>query len=181
MSHINLLPWRAALKKRRQRRRIFGVACFCLVALAVNYEWRVYLMRALYLEQQRDDFLHVAINQLTQKITTIGSLKVEKKDVVEQAQLLLQLEKQRNTVVRLFNWLPLITPTGVELTSVRFMDTHLDIVGVTKEDQLVAKMTKQIENMTQVASVTLPSITEEKTASYSGYRFTLNITLKPAA
>jgi len=178
MSHINLLPWRASLKKDRQRKRLIIAASLFLVALSMGYGWRVSVINAVNLENQRCHFLQVEIKKLDQQLNVINAIKTEKQRVIEHAQLIQKLETQRNAVVRLFNWLPKITPSGIALTSVSFTKNHVKIIGLTENNRLVSDMVRSIEQTQWFTEVTLPSITEGTVMPIKRYRFTLNFTLK---
>ncbi|UPW19150.1 PilN domain-containing protein [Agarivorans sp. TSD2052] len=158
MSNINLLPWRDALKAKQQRDFwiAFGVAVLVtVVALLGVQNFYTGLQDS---QHARNQFLEKEIAILDHQIGEIRKIKEQKKSLKERIALIQTLQESRNIPTKIFNDLPLISPTGVYLDSLVFKDAAISLDGKSEANYRVASLMRNIERKVWLGSPSISSI-----------------------
>jgi type IV pilus assembly protein PilN len=145
MPRINLLPWRAAERKRRQQQ--FAVAAAVAIAAACAVTGLLYLMMSGWIEGQREknQLLKTEIAALDKQIEQIKGLEAERNRLIARKEVIEILQRSRPEVVHLFDQLVRTLPDGVYLTSVKQDNRRLTITGITQSSTRVATFMEQID------------------------------------
>lgn len=145
MARINLLPWRAARRKQREREfyMLLGGAFVCGVL--------VFLCAMLFMgsridnQQARNHYLQGEIKLLDAKIVTIDKLDKEKARLLARKQIIEQLQANRSQMVHLFDELVKTIPDGVRLSGLKQNGDSLTLAGQAQSNASVASYMRNLD------------------------------------
>lgn len=145
MARINLLPWREAQRKRRQRD--FVVAAAIALGLTALGGLLVHLQIEAWIvaQQSRNQFLTEQIAQLDRQIKEIQSLEQTKASLLARMNIIQQLQESRPEVVRLFDELVNAIPEGVFLTKVEQTGREVVLEGRAQSNARVSAFMRNVE------------------------------------
>lgn len=145
MARINLLPWREALRKRRQREfAVAGAIALGLTAVAALLV-HVQIEASIAAQQSRNQFLSEQIRQLDRQIKEIETLEETKAGLLARMNIIQQLQQSRPEVVRLFDELATSTPEGVYLTKVEQSGRNVVVEGRAQSNARVSAFMRNVE------------------------------------
>jgi type IV pilus assembly protein PilN len=161
MAHINLLPWREELRKKRQRDLGTYIALAVIATLlAVGYVH--FLIDGMIDRQEaRNNFLRQQISVLDQTIREIKDLEKMKSNLLARMDVIQQLQGSRPEIVHLFDELVATLPEGVYLTRVQQLGRDLSLTGRAESNARVSSYMRNIENSEWVGKPTLQYIQSE--------------------
>ena len=146
MPSINLLPWREAERKKRQRD--FGVAAAGSVVAAIAV-----VMATMFIYEQRIDNqesrnkrLTDEIAELEKSITEIDGLERQKERLLARMEIIEQLQKSRPEIVHLFDELVRQLPEGVYLTGMSQTGSRVAVRGVAQSSTRVSALMRRIDS-----------------------------------
>ena len=175
MSRINLLPWRAEL--RRQRRleylAILG-ACLGLTILLWAGIHFGYTDRIAY-QTERNVFLESETLKLDKQIKEIQALEKEKERLVARMKAIEGLQSSRPLVVHILDELVSALPDGVNLTEVTQTGTSFEIKGVAESNARVSSFMRNIEKSEWLKDPQLEIIQSADTSGRRVANFTLRL------
>mgnify|MGYP001815640444 CR=1 FL=1 len=146
MPSINLLPWREAERKKRQRD--FGVAVGGAVVAAIA----VVMLAILFLNQMignqraRNDRLTAEIVELEKSIEEIDGLERQKERLLARMEIIEELQKSRPEIVHLFDEIVRQLPEGVYLTGLKQTGARVEMRGVAQSSTRVSALMRQIDS-----------------------------------
>ena len=145
MARINLLPWRAELR-REQRIRFLSVLAVAavLAAMAVGAVHLYYDQKIAY-QNRRNDFLQGQIALLDKKIEEIKNLRRERERLVKRIEAIQTLETNRPMEVRLFDALVDTLPDGIFLKTIVQKSTSITVTGTAQSQSRVSTYMRNIE------------------------------------
>ncbi|MGB5332182.1 MAG: PilN domain-containing protein [Woeseiaceae bacterium] len=145
MPSINLLPWREAERKKRQRD--FGVAAAgsVVVAIAVVIATIFAYSQMISGQEARNKRLTDEIVELEKSITEINGLERQKERLLARMEIIEQLQKSRPEIVHLFDELVRQLPEGVYLTGMKQTGRRVEIRGVAQSSTRVSALMRQID------------------------------------
>jgi type IV pilus assembly protein PilN len=145
MPAINLLPWREA--ERKQRQRDFGVAMggSVVVAIAVIMLAMLYFSQMISAQESRNERLTAEIAELEKSIQEIDGLERQKERLLARMEIIEQLQKSRPEIVHLFDELTRQLPEGVYLTGMKQTGSRVEIRGVAQSSTRVSALMRQID------------------------------------
>ena len=145
MPNINLLPWREAERKKRQRD--FGVAMGgAIVAAIVVVMLTIFAYSQMISNQKaRNERLTVEITELEKSIAEIDGLERQKERLLARMEIIEQLQKSRPEVVHLFDELTRQLPEGVYLTGIKQSGSRIEVRGVAQSSTRVSALMRQID------------------------------------
>jgi type IV pilus assembly protein PilN len=176
MPSINLLPWRAELRKRRQKEFLVGLggALGLAVLLALAAHFAVSTM--IDQQQAKNDLLRSEIALLDKQIEEIIALEEQKARMIARMEVIEKLQKSRPEVVKLFDDMVTTLPEGVYLTGVKQSARRLEFNGVAQSSTRVSAFMRNIDSSEVLAKPDLKVI--ETGAPGAGSKFTLFAQLK---
>jgi type IV pilus assembly protein PilN len=145
MPRINLLPWREAERKKRQRD--FGVAAAgavvagTLVILGSMFAYSQMIDN----QESRNDRLTAEIVELEKSITEIDGLERQKERLLARMEIIEQLQKSRPEIVHLFDEIARQLPEGVYLTGMKQTGSRVEVRGVAQSSTRVSALMRQID------------------------------------
>ena len=145
MPRINLLPWREAERKKRQRD--FGVAAGGAVVVGIAVVMVTIFAYSQKISQQlaKNERLQEEIEILNKSITEIDGLERQKERLLARMEIIEQLQKSRPEIVHLFDELVRQLPEGVYLTGVKQAGARIEIRGVAQSSTRVSALMRRID------------------------------------
>jgi len=145
MPSINLLPWREAERKKRQRE--FGVAMggAVVAAIAVILATMFAYTQMIDSQKDRNQRLTDEIAELEKSITEIDGLERQKERLLARMEVIDRLQKSRPEIVHLFDELVRQLPEGVYLTGLKQTGTRIELRGVAQSSTRVSALMRQID------------------------------------
>ena len=145
MPSINLLPWREAERKRRQRE--FGVATggAVVAGIAVVMLTMLAYSQMISAQKMRNDRLTDEIVQLDKSIAEIDGLERQKERLLARMEIIEQLQKSRPEIVHLFDEMVRLLPEGVYLTGMKQTGARVEIRGVAQSSTRVSALMRAID------------------------------------
>ncbi len=145
MARINLLPWREAERKRRQREFVvaggLALALTAMAALLVHLQIEARISG----QQSRNQFLTDQIAQLQRQIKEIEALEETKAGLLARMNIIQQLQESRPEVVRLFDELVIAIPEGVFLTKLEQTGRNVILEGRAQSNARVSAFMHNVE------------------------------------
>jgi type IV pilus assembly protein PilN len=145
MPRINLLPWREAERKKRQRD--FGVALaggVVAAALCVLGTMFVY-SNMIDNQKARNQRLTNEIAELEKSIEEIDGLERQKERLLARMEIIDQLQQSRPEIVHLFDEIARQMPEGVYLNGLKQTGSKVEVRGVAQSSTRVSAMMRQID------------------------------------
>jgi len=179
MPSINLLPWRAELRQRRQKEFVTGLVGAAALALVIALLAHFYVSTMIDAQQRRNDLLRSEIVLLDKQIEEILVLEEQKARMIARMEVVERLQQSRPEVVKLFDEVVRTLPEGVYLTSVKQNSRQLAFEGIAQSSTRVSAFMRNVDASEVLSSPDLRVI--ETGATGAGSRFTLLGQLRGAA
>ncbi len=146
MPRINLLPWREA--ERRKRQRDFGVAMAASVVAAIATVLVTMFAYSQMIGNQevRNERLTDEITELDKSILEIDGLERQKERLLARMEIIEQLQMSRPEIVHLFDEMARRLPEGVYLTGLKQTGSNVEIRGVAQSSTRVSALMRQIDS-----------------------------------
>jgi type IV pilus assembly protein PilN len=179
MARINLLPWRAELRKQQQKDFFAAIALGLTLTFALFLLVRTHFASQIDYQSRRNQFLSAEIAVLDQKIKEIQDLEGKKKRLLSKMEVIQQLQSSRPEIVHLFDALARTLPDGVNLNDLTQVDKNLTINGFAQSNARVSAYMRNLESSVWLKDPVL-TIIESKadakdTRKERGSRFTLQV------
>ena len=144
MRRINLLPWREA--RRKQKQREFGIFAVATVVFALAIVGGVHLYFASRIDYQtaRNDFLKAEIARQKKVETEIKALERTKAQILSRMEIIQNLQSSRPEMVHVFDEMVRVLPDEVYLTNLRRSGETLTVSGVARENRLVSDFMRNL-------------------------------------
>jgi len=145
MPSINLLPWREAERKKRQRD--FGVATggAIVAGIAVVIATIFAYSQMISGQEARNQRLTDEIVELEKSITEIDGLERQKERLLARMEIIEELQKSRPEIVHLFDELVRQLPEGVYLNGMKQTGSRVEIRGVAQSSTRVSALMRQVD------------------------------------
>lgn len=183
MAHINLLPWRETLRKKRQQQ--FGLVAvgLLLVTVAILAAGHFQIGAMIDYQDKRNRFLTDEIKELDRKIKEIKELEKTKAQLLTRMDIIQQLQSSRPEIVRLFDELVNTLPEGTYLTQVVQRGRGIDLKGNAQSNARVSTYMRKIDASDWLGKPHLVVIeSKAKTgAGFSSFQMTAQQQTKKAA
>jgi len=145
MPRINLLPWREADRKKRQRDFGIAMAGSVVAGVAVVMLTMFAYSQMIANQKDRNQRLTNEIVELEKSITEIDGLERQKERLLARMEIIEQLQKSRPEIVHLFDELVRQMPEGVYLTGIKQTGSRVEVRGVAQSSTRVSALMRQID------------------------------------
>ncbi|WP_025672709.1 PilN domain-containing protein [Salinivibrio socompensis] len=174
---INLLPWRAQVQRRQVR--LFILQTLAVVGLALIVaggliQWQQYQISA---QQTRNQQLEQGITQFKQTLTRFEQQDAKRRALQSRLGLVNQLQRQRNNVTEVFNFIPTVMPPGAYLTRLAQQKGHISLEGWVSSNAELARLLAALEAQQAVAALDIDTVVTDDRASGPNKRFRLSFSL----
>ncbi len=177
MPHINLLPWRDDLRKRREKEFIVTAVIAALMMGGVVLGVHLHYESRIAYQNQRNTFIETEITALDKKIKEIENLKKERDSLIARTKVIQDLQAGRPEIVHVFDELVTTLPDGVYYTKVAQKGRGLNLHGVAQSNARVSSLMRSLNTSTWFENPSLVEITADlqKERSVRLSKFSLNV------
>jgi len=177
MPHINLLPWRDDLRKRREKEFIITTVIAALMMGGVVLGVHLHYESRIAYQNQRNTFIETEISALDKKIKEIENLKKERDSLIARTKVIQDLQAGRPEIVHVFDELVTTLPDGVYYTKVSQKGRRLDLTGVAQSNARVSSLMRSLNTSTWFDNPELVEITtsEQKATAVRLSKFILKV------
>ncbi|MDP4944582.1 PilN domain-containing protein [Alishewanella sp. SMS8] len=177
MAHINLLPWRDAARKERQKNYVMVLAFTALMSFLVFFLINMIYNARLEGQAKRNQYLQSEISILDQRIAEISRLNETKRSLQQRLTLIEQLQSSRNLGTQVMSEIATIIPNGVYLTQLEKKGSMLLLVGKSESNNRLSNMLREAEQSELLAEPYLEFIqaAKERSSLLSDFQMHLKI------
>lgn len=181
MAHINLLPWREARRKEREREfAVMAGGAAALAAVIIVY-LHVQIGGMIETQESRNSVLTQEIAALDKAIGEINTLEAEKARLLARMEVIQDLQLSRPEIVHLFSELATTLPEGVHYTRVRQQGVALTLDGIAQSNARVSTLMRNLENSPWLEKPALDVIETSEKDKARTTRFVLRVSQKPGS
>lgn len=152
MSRINLLPWRAELRKQQQKDFITAIGLGLILTVAIMLLVHLNIASRVEYQSERNQYLQSEIDILDKKIKEIQDLEAKKKRLIAKMEVIQQLQGSRPEIVHLFDELGRTIPEGVYLSELVEVDKNITINGLAQSNARISAYMRNLESSTWMKS-----------------------------
>ena len=178
MRQINLLPWREA--KRKQRQREFGILALTSLVVAAVIVGGVHLFFDNRIEYQtaRNDFLKDEIQKQKLVEKEIKAMENTKTRILGRMEVIQNLQTSRPEMVHVFDEMVRVLPEEVYLTRVQRSGEALALVGVARSNNLVSDFMRNLRDSGWFGEPSLQIINNKEVLGIRASFFELKVAKK---
>jgi type IV pilus assembly protein PilN len=177
MAHVNLLPWRAARRKQREREFYMQLVTAFVVALGVLLLWIFWMDQRIDNQNERNAYLQTEIKQLDVRIAKIKDLEKVREHLLARKQIIEQLQADRSQMVHLFDELVKTIPSSARLTGLKQSAQSMSLDGVAQSNASVAEYMRNVESSPWMGHADLRKTENTHDATRMPYVFGLDVAL----
>ena len=145
MTRINLLPWRAELR-RQQRIEFMAITVVCaLFTLGGVFGVNLMLEGELAYQQQRNEFLRTETGKIERQIKEIKELEQERERLISRMRAIETLQSSRPAIVHVLDDIVTTLPDGILLTEIQQKGDTFEISGIAQSNARVSSFMRNIE------------------------------------
>ena len=146
MPRINLLPWREAERRKRQRDFMVAMGGSFVVGLLVIATTNLAFSQMISHQRERNERLETEIVELEKSIKEIDGLERQKERLLARMEIIEQLQRSRPEIVHLFDEITRQLPEGVYLTGMKQTGAAVEIKGVAQSSTRVSALMRQVDS-----------------------------------
>jgi len=146
MARINLLPWRAEIRKQQQKDFIAAILLGVSLTMALMVMVHFDIASRVDYQAERNRYLESEIVVLDKRIKEIEELEAKKKRLLAKMEVIQQLQASRPEIVHLFDELGRTIPEGVYLSDLVQVDKSITVNGVAQSNARVSAYMRNLES-----------------------------------
>ena len=173
MARINLLPWREAARKRKQRDFGIMLGAGLVIALLAALYVHIHIEGLIDYQNSRNAYLEGEIAKLNRMISEIRDLEKTKANLIARMNIIQQLQQSRPEIVHLFDELVGTLPDGVYLTKVVQKGREIDLEGRAQSNARVSAYMRNIDGSAWTGNANLKLIDQRNAEGTEFNRFQL--------
>ena len=158
MAYINLLPWREAAQKAKEREYFTVLAAVALCCFSLVFIVSQYYQARVDGQNSRNQYLSQEIKILDARIAKIKDLKMKKVALESRISVVEQLQRSRNVGTKVLDEMAKIVPNGVYLNHIDKQDDLILLKGKTESNNHLANLIRAIDDSTLFSEPVLESI-----------------------
>ncbi|HEY6437161.1 MAG TPA: PilN domain-containing protein [Ignavibacteriaceae bacterium] len=174
---VNLLPWREALRKEKQREFVSYATLCSGAAVALVFLGFVFLDSQLDDWKSDNEYLKSETLVLNKQIEEISELKEQTEALLSRKQVIENLQQNRSETVNILRELANLVPDGVLLRNVKQVNGQINLTGSSQSNAKISALMKALDVNDYFENSTL---LESKSAVLSGrkvYDFSMNVSV----
>ena len=145
MANINLLPWREAQRRERNRTTYTICAVMCAVAALLVFSGKLLMDGRISHQEARNAYVQSEIDALAEVIKEIDDLKDKRDALLARMEVIQTLQANRSQIVHVFDDLVTKLPKGVYYDSVNKSATSLRIDGKAQSIGRVSALMRSLD------------------------------------
>ena len=144
---INLLPHRAAARRRRREQFMLELGLSLLAGVLLSLLIMLSLQQRIHEQREnRNDPLRAGIAELDAQIQDVVSLKTQVEALKARQQAVESLQADRNLPVHLLDEMVRQLPDGVYLSSIKQEGLNITIAGMAQSQERVSELLRNLGN-----------------------------------
>ena len=175
MARINLLPWREAQKKQREKNFYLLLGLSFILALGTVAAIHMEMQNRIDFQNKRNLFMTQQIAMLDKQIEEIKSLEVEKTRLLNRMKVIQQLQKSRPEIVHLFEEIVTTTPEGAQLLQIELKGENIIIEGIAESNSRISNFMRNLDRSLWLKEPELIVINAEKREYPNSSWFSLKV------
>lgn len=181
MARINLLPWRAELRKQRQKEFNLLLGLSAVMGVLISLVIVMYYNGQIDGQNGRNAYLNQQIAEVDKQLEEIAALDKKKADLLTRKQVIEDLQSKRSRMVHLFDELVRTIPEGVMLTSVKQNGDILTLDGRAQSNARVSSYMRSLEKSGWMTGPDLSVIEAKGGDKGLPFEFSLKVNLQAPA
>ena len=145
MANINLLPWREAQRRERQRATVIACAAIWLGAAILVLLGGSLVESQISHQEQRNNYLQGEIRSLSRVISEIENLRAQRDALVARMEVIQSLQANRTQIVHVFDDLVTKLPKGAYFESIDKNDQRLHLDGKAQSNGRVSAFMRNLD------------------------------------
>jgi type IV pilus assembly protein PilN len=145
MAKINLLPWRAGVRKQREREFYMMLGGAFVVGLLAVVMWVMWMGARIDNQERRNAYLTQQSKDLDAKLEEIKDLERDKAALLMRKQIIEKLQANRSQMVHLFDEMVKTIPDGARLSMLKQAGDTLTMEGVAQSNANVAGYMRNLD------------------------------------
>lgn len=145
MANINLLPWREAQRRERNRSTLMICIAMWIAAGFVVMAGKLIMDARISNQEDRNAYLKSEINALAKVIKEIEDLKTKRDALLARMQVIQNLQQNRSQIVHMFDDLVTQLPKGVYYDQIQKRDKNLNIRGLAQSNERVSALMRNLD------------------------------------
>lgn len=179
-TRINLLPWREALRKKRERDFYGMLGAALALGAVVWFGVHSHLEGRIGYQNDRNAFIEREISRLERQIVRIRELESTKEQLIARMNVIQRLQQGRPEVVHLFEQFAVTPPEGLYLDSIKQAGANVTITGVAESNARVSNFMENLDASEWLEDPDLSVIQVEEREGTRVSNFTLTVTRQRA-
>lgn len=180
MIRINLLPWRETRRKQQQRDFLNMVVAAVLLAFLGIIAVHMEITGRIEHQEARNQFLRDEIQQLKTIAAQIKEMDKTKAQLLGRLESIQSLQRNRPSMVRIFNDLAHIIPSEVFLNSLKTTENTLTLAGIASSNNTVSEFMRNLTNSSSFGVPNLAVIENKNVNQRRASQFELAVTQNQA-
>ncbi len=146
MARINLLPWRAELRKQKKQAFLTVTGLAIALMAAVVGAAHIVMQGHIDFQKRKNQRIEQEIAIFNGMISQIAELQRQKEGLVKRMDIIEALQRHRPEVVHLFDELVMRIPDGLYLNKLVQKETQLTLEGIAQSNARVSAFMRALEN-----------------------------------
>jgi len=155
MANINLLPWREAQRRERNRTTMMICVGMWIVAGLVVLAGKMVMDGRIDHQESRNAYLNQEINALSKVIEEIEDLKDKRDALLARMEVIQTLQKNRSQIVHVFDDLVNKLPKGVYYDTINKDNNQFRIDGKAQSNGRVSALMRSLDASDWFANASL--------------------------
>jgi type IV pilus assembly protein PilN len=176
MAKINLLPWRAQVRKQREREFYMMLGGAFVAGLLAVLLWVYWMSMRIDGQDDRNNYLTQQSKELDGKLEEIKKLEQTKSALLTRKQIIEQLQANRSQMVHLFDEMVKTIPDGARLNTLKQGGDTLTLEGFAQSNANVAGYMRNLDSSPWLTHSDLQKT--EASSAQKRDRFAFGLTVK---
>ena len=168
MPRINLLPWRAELRRQQKQEFMILLSVAAAAGILIGVLVLFGFVQVINQQKARNSYLEIEIAKLDKKIEEIRLLRKKKGEFLARISAIEGLQTQRPTNVRLFDELVKAVPEGLSLVKLGLKGRKIELEGVAQSNAKVSALMRNLDASDWMEEPSLSVIQASKKGASEG-------------
>lgn len=179
MPNINLLPWRAKRREKKQKEFVIVLGTVAVFAgLLIGGVWFA-TQSALDYQQERNKFLTKKIKVVDKKVKEIKQLQEKREQLLDRMRVIQELQGNRPVIVRAFDEMVRIVPDGIHFRSLNSNKNRYSISGIAMSNNRVASLMRRVDESEWFSEPNLEEMKANRKHGEQANNFKMSFKLTP--
>ena len=145
MARINLLPWRAAERERKNKEFITVVVAVTLLSLLAAFAAWSYFNNELTEQQNANSLIEQRNAELDAALTEIAGLEERRSDIISRIQVIQDLQGRRPIPVHIWDDIPRAIPPAMYINNLKREGDTITLTGLADNPNVVSSLIRNLD------------------------------------